>query len=759
LKRLPIRLLAVCLAAVFSCSTSYATEVALTGDAHVSSSRPSTNFGTLANLYVGNGNTTLLQFDLATLPAGVTAGQVSHATLTVFVNRVNTPGLVTLYPITSSWAESTATYNTPPTYGTVAAGSFTATTAGQFVTVDVTTQVQNWITNGNNNGLELTSSAANILLDSKENDETGHAAKLDITITSTGTTGATGAQGIQGIQGIQGPTGPVGPAGPTGATGATGLTGATGAIGPVGPVGPTGATGAAGTAGATGATGATGSTGATGAAGTAGATGPAGPTGATGSAGAAGAAGATGATGSTGATGATGPFVGGTYSASVDYPAGSVVVNASITYVAIQTNGPASSVITPGTNVAYWVPTTGSGSAGSTLNYIYLQTSNNINYTAGNPFIFPSATSSFGLTYNSSTGIVTVPTAGTYAFDFYVSNGEDFSIYVNGTSTSKNFDYNDEVKGHGILVLSAGDQVSIASPDFSNSATASNSSVTATFSLVGLSGVQGPTGATGAAGATGSAGSTGATGATGATGSTGATGATGTIGTVANWSSATAYTTGQVVFCAACTTNGSSYIAISSNSAIDPPTNSSIWHLIAQAGATGATGSTGAAGAAGSTGATGPTGPTGPTGATGATGATGGTTGFTWSGSYANQGMGTQYTQPTSTGNGIAISQAAYLAAPVACTISSLKVYAITSNAVNPIEADTTVFTVFKNDSASSMTCTITNTTANNQTYSCSDTTHTFAVVQGDRIALRVAESLNDTTYDIVNFGTTLVCQ
>jgi hypothetical protein len=57
------------------------------------------------------------------------------------------------------------------------------------------------------------------------------------------------------------------------------------------------------------------------------------------------------------------------------------------------------------------------------------------------------------------------------------------------------------------------------------------------------------------------------------------------------------------------------------------------------------------------------------------------------------------------------------------------------------------------------MTCAITNTTANNATYSCSDSTHTFAVVQGDRINLKFTETLSDGSYEIVNFGTTLVCQ
>jgi hypothetical protein len=57
------------------------------------------------------------------------------------------------------------------------------------------------------------------------------------------------------------------------------------------------------------------------------------------------------------------------------------------------------------------------------------------------------------------------------------------------------------------------------------------------------------------------------------------------------------------------------------------------------------------------------------------------------------------------------------------------------------------------------MTCGITNGTTNNATYACSDSTHTFAVVQGDRISLQFTETLNDGSFDIVSYGTTLVCQ
>ena len=85
------------------------------------------------------------------------------------------------------------------------------------------------------------------------------------------------------------------------------------------------------------------------------------------------------------------------------------------------------------------------------------------------------------------------------------------------------------------------------------------------------------------------------------------------------------------------TEGGSTYVALVTNSGIDPATNSAagtngvgtVWALMAQLGATGSTGATGVAGPNGATGATGPSGADGVNGAAGATGATG-ATGLNW---------------------------------------------------------------------------------------------------------------------------------
>lgn len=270
---LPTRLLSLVLIALGATATLHATQLPLIADASVNSARPSTNLGGLSNLYIGNGSTTFLRFDLGTLPAGTTASQIAHATLTVFINRVNAAGPVTLSPATGAWTESGVTQETIPTIG-APAGTFTAATAGQFITLDVTAIVQGWVTTpATDFGFALSSATANLLLDSKENDETGHAASLDITITSEG---ATGLQGPQGIQGSVGPVGSQGLAGLQGLVGLPGLLGPQGVQGIAGPVGPIGLIGTTGLPGVSGISGAAGTTGAAGAGGAVGPTGPAG---------------------------------------------------------------------------------------------------------------------------------------------------------------------------------------------------------------------------------------------------------------------------------------------------------------------------------------------------------------------------------------------------------------------------------------------------------------------------------------------------
>src|SRR5258708_11525952 len=207
-----------------------ASDAPLIGDAHISNAHPNTNFGGVSNLHVGSGNWALLQFDLQpALPVGTSAGQIARANLVVYANRVNNAGAVDIQAATSSWSEFGVTFSSAPTVGAVFA-TIPIGQAGRFISVDVTTLVQSWVTTpASNQGIALSASSTApttfVLFDSKENEETGHQPRLEIVL--AGPVGATGPQGPIGLTGATGATGTTGATGPQGLTGLTGATGAT----------------------------------------------------------------------------------------------------------------------------------------------------------------------------------------------------------------------------------------------------------------------------------------------------------------------------------------------------------------------------------------------------------------------------------------------------------------------------------------------------------------------------------------------------
>ena len=212
----------VAAAAALAASSAYATEAVVSGDTYVSSSYPANNFGYQSNLHVNSTSTALIVFDLSSVPSATASSQISKATLWLYVNRISSSGAVSLKPVTSTWSELAVTYNTIPALGSAMA-TFTPTVAQQFVAVDVTSLVQGWVTTPSSNyGIALSTASGSILFDSKENGETSHMAKLDITLVNQG---SQGAQGPQGATGAPGATGPQGLQGTVGATGATGLPG------------------------------------------------------------------------------------------------------------------------------------------------------------------------------------------------------------------------------------------------------------------------------------------------------------------------------------------------------------------------------------------------------------------------------------------------------------------------------------------------------------------------------------------------------
>ena len=221
-------------------------QVVVTDDANTSSLSPTKNFGGSIALIVCSGSNTYIKFSLAGLGSGVTASNVSKATLILYTDFVLNPGTMDVYQVNGSWSEGKITYNNAPALGTKLWSAVSVTNTG-YLSLDMTTTMQAWL-NGTlaTNGIALvpsSGSAISVSFDSKENIFTSHTAQLNLVLVSAG------PQGPQGVAGAAGPQGAAGPAGPAGATGSTGPAGQQGPQGLMGLTGMRGATGTAGPAG------------------------------------------------------------------------------------------------------------------------------------------------------------------------------------------------------------------------------------------------------------------------------------------------------------------------------------------------------------------------------------------------------------------------------------------------------------------------------------------------------------------------------
>lgn len=183
-------------------------------DTFALSATPKANYGPSPLLPVTSGATTYIQFNLAGLPSNAT---VSKATLRLYVDAITGAGAFDVFEVNTPWTEASLNFTNAPTPGVSATGSkpvsLTSANCNQFVLVDITTLVQDWL-NGTvaNNGVavKLTSPGGGFSFDSKESPLTSHEPELEI---SLATAGPAGAQGPAGATGQTGPAGPQGPQG------------------------------------------------------------------------------------------------------------------------------------------------------------------------------------------------------------------------------------------------------------------------------------------------------------------------------------------------------------------------------------------------------------------------------------------------------------------------------------------------------------------------------------------------------------------
>jgi hypothetical protein len=195
----------------------------LVGDTFTTTASVASNFGANAQLAVGNGATTLMQFSLGTLPAGLQASNINKATLLLYVNRVTAAGGVSFAGLNGPFTEMTATQaSTSGLVGAPFAGPvpLSAASVGSYLSIDVTSQVQSALVAGSVGFGVVSDGTAVAQFDSKENTLSSHPPQLTLTLVSVGPQGpkgdpgAVGPKGDPGAQGIPGVSGPAGPTGP-----------------------------------------------------------------------------------------------------------------------------------------------------------------------------------------------------------------------------------------------------------------------------------------------------------------------------------------------------------------------------------------------------------------------------------------------------------------------------------------------------------------------------------------------------------------
>jgi len=125
--------------------TSWATTAQVAADPYTSSADPTLNYGNLTTLNIGGRNSAWIGLDLLPLPAGLEAANIQRATLTVFVNKVFPAGALDIAQVTGTWSEPSVTYLTQPAAGAPFHTNVPVDVSGVYVSFDITTLMQQWV--------------------------------------------------------------------------------------------------------------------------------------------------------------------------------------------------------------------------------------------------------------------------------------------------------------------------------------------------------------------------------------------------------------------------------------------------------------------------------------------------------------------------------------------------------------------------------------------------------------------------------------
>ncbi|MBI2913817.1 MAG: DNRLRE domain-containing protein, partial [Chloroflexi bacterium] len=159
------------------------------GDSYVKEDGATSNFGTDVEFWVKPDPTkvkrSLVAFDLSSIPAGST---VQSATLTLCISTVKAGRVHELRVVTSSWVETTVTWNSQPTVSGTVTGTIVVPAAQGCVDWTVTADVQAWVDGAANYGWRIndqneTTNSGDTKYRSRENGTVAQRPKLEVTYT------------------------------------------------------------------------------------------------------------------------------------------------------------------------------------------------------------------------------------------------------------------------------------------------------------------------------------------------------------------------------------------------------------------------------------------------------------------------------------------------------------------------------------------------------------------------------------------------
>ncbi|MGA7633143.1 MAG: DNRLRE domain-containing protein [Terriglobales bacterium] len=194
MKNLKTQLAVLLLSTACSLTGAYG-QLTPSGDSYTNTADPTTNYGASKLLDVESSQTTYIQFNLSSIPAGYTSADITKATLKLYVNTATKAGSFNVDYVNGTWSESTLDASNAPALGTTIQASIPITTAdkNQYILIDITAAVQAWLSGTANDGIALVgNSPVDATFDSKESTTTSHPPELDIVFAGGSGSGITG---------------------------------------------------------------------------------------------------------------------------------------------------------------------------------------------------------------------------------------------------------------------------------------------------------------------------------------------------------------------------------------------------------------------------------------------------------------------------------------------------------------------------------------------------------------------------------------